>query len=390
MCLTTKSFNRHQPYGWCLIFLMLIACNKPKQVVAERQPIFTESILSQRCQYISCPAIGSDWGNESNIKLIFQPYHRGFLAYADIKKKFLVLDSTLRVIDSIPYILAGVAAFAIENDVVVAFLKSDYVVRLDLKTGKQSLIDSAKLIKNDLGGSYSTFSPPYLFNNTLYLQPYPGYDFSTPANTLKYYKSPPLMSYNISTNKTSFLGFKPDTIWKKINFVNQIPIRAYRKGTVVESYFAYPHLVTYNVDGDKKEQIDQPVFNKNLSFGVITTENVDSLLVTNNCYPNLLYDHYRDVYYRVFKYATLNQPADKIDSDEEDWDLQVLNPKLEIIKIIHMVPGYGSFYDLLVFPQGLGIQTNTQNKPDYDPTILKFMVFNPLAQPAPYEAKAAK
>ncbi len=207
------------------------------------------------------------------------------------------------------------------------------------------------------------------------------------ANTIvpKYYKYPTMGILNIKKNQLDKFAYFPEfmqdgNIWK--SFYPYYCIN--NKNEIIVTFATSPEIFIYNEDGElietkniKSSYID--------NFKPIPTENTYQKSTsieyetTRSRYSLVIYDKYRDLYYRfaVHPQESVNDDGSVNQYNSNKWSIMVLNSDFELIKEILMEKNKYIIHSAVLTKEGLLIQKNKSNSPDYnylDYSLIKIKV----------------
>lgn len=167
------------------------------------------------------------------------------------------------------------------------------------------------------------------------------------------------------------------------------------------NYMTYYPFITLNNDNDIiiSYEIEDSIYvitNEFLEYKYYSKSNfIDSFKVFNQSkwynkkynnsyhieaptYGQVIYDKYRNIYYRIVKHGQdeVNKDGSKNDYFDRSWSIIVLDSNFKIIKEIYMQPKNYRFTDLVLTRDGLLISDNHENNPKFNPNLLSFIVLN--------------
>ena len=251
----------------------------------------------------------------------------------------------------------------------------------ELNTLKQ--IDLEKDIATQTGaylGQYYRFFKPYFDNcdNTLYLQ---YYFTGITANKKNAFKKPVEAGIDIQNNLLKQIPVSYPIIYHSGQFGHLLNIsRTVSQTKHIFSFDMNPNLYVWDKQNSQLKAVGgkSNFQNRNNIIEPKKKQKVKALdlMITSPAYPHIVYDKYRQLYYRIFlKEQELKNTEGKFSvlSDKKMY-LMVFDEQFNLLKEIHLSRNK-YFYHLLVLPEGLAVSKMQRKNADYDKQALLFDVF---------------
>jgi len=273
----------------------------------------------------------------------------------------------------------GAAVYPLKKDslVVVSVSGRTYI------TDKNKVVFSRKNIKNnEVFRSYG-LNPyqPKLYNGCIYLWKSPDFlpkenQFFTQANYFK---------FNLKTHSLKNI---PIYHLNKTLGASNLLLKTYftQKGNnLIIGFGNTPKLLKFNMDTNKVTDTITPYTPPEVKVKFINNEDESEAIKLKNNYffYNIIYDKYRDIYYRF-----IFSPVSDISKATKKYDffqtmpfiIQTLDADFNTLAINKFKENTYNLYDYFVTKEGLWISKNNFNNPNFDENKQVFDIFKLTAK----------
>jgi hypothetical protein len=201
----------------------------------------------------------------------------------------------------------------------------------------------------------------------------------------EFFSYPPCVSLNLkdSLPLPKNLAPYPDSYRKGSLYYSFLPAYTVNEdGQVIVSYQPKDELFVYDENGlvlKKKTNASHwrapTPFQANNFFDY---EYIERYLCTESRYSKILYDKYKDQYYRVLQHASeyINEDGTLNTWIDKPWSILVLDRNFDLIQEFVFPPKMYDFRLIHVTRDGLLLSTNHKLNPNYDHSKSRFALFN--------------
>lgn len=227
-------------------------------------------------------------------------------------------------------------------------------------------------------------SPPFIYNHTLYFTKL--IDLKPGDN---YYNSNLLIAFDLK--KDSLYELKhtnyPMMYYNKCFLSNELSLKHTKanKDLVILNYPIDDTLYIYSLK--KQKIIDKKKIRSKYKKGEVKSTDCSKIwdtktywkhLYTSYLYNAIIYDKYRNIYYRLVKLPKKDYDLNKkYNSMNIPFSIMVLDKDFNILaesEILNIKPEF-IWFDYFVNKDGLWISVNNPDNPDYNEDTLKFKLF---------------
>lgn len=259
------------------------------------------------------------------------------------------------------------------------FILSSYVNRMYLSDWSGKIYNSYSLLDQTWD---SEISFGFVTNKEkAYFQSLP---MANPSQPETFYRSRAGASYDLNSNKSTAGLFEYPSIYKQDGpwglYHNIFFQTMNNAGDVIVSFPLDPKLLVIR-NGKKEYKINAPsqYFTKKTER-IKTTENPIHYFITQNAYDKIIYDKYRDVYYRIATIAKDEIPSDFSEMSNpglfKSISVMILNDSLKVIGETLLPKNTYDHQSLFVAQDGLYIAKTHPSNPELSEDKMAFTRFS--------------
>lgn len=198
------------------------------------------------------------------------------------------------------------------------------------------------------------------------IKPYTDIALNTPENRRNYFSRPSQLVCSATDSTTYSTGSFPEAYRNGDFYYDFYPSRCINNnGEMVYSFGADHNLYVYKNDSVRAgvHECKSKYVN---SFNTFAQDKIDDLAyqreyrIKEPRYVKLIYDKYRNVYYRIVKHPAefLNKEGTIVKASEVNWSIMIINQNFEVIKEIEFDAKEYSSAWIYPVPEGVYISQN--------------------------------